>query len=168
MQDTPRQDRPTLDAETFFGDTITTFAGALEDMVGLEDASGFVSRVGNDMGIQIGEGYRDADGHLPATLPDIADILADLKGRIGGCFEVSDVTDMRAVLVGHACPFGARVAGRPSLCMMTTNVFGRIAADATGYAAVTIEQAIALGHPRCRVVVDLARHGSDDAHEFFR
>jgi len=39
--------------------------------------------------------------------------------------------------------------------MMTSNVFGRIAADNTGYAAVEIEDAIARGDANCRVIVYL-------------
>lgn len=45
--------------------------------------------------------------------------------------------------------------GRPALCMMTSNVFGSIAADTLGYSKVAIEQAIARGDAGCRVVVYL-------------
>jgi hypothetical protein len=39
--------------------------------------------------------------------------------------------------------------------MMTSNVFGSIAADNLGYSKVVIEQAIARGDAGCRVVVYL-------------
>ncbi|NJM10088.1 MAG: transcriptional regulator, partial [Bdellovibrionaceae bacterium] len=42
---------------------------------------------------------------------------------------------------------------RPSMCMMTSNIFGYIAAQNLGYAKVAIEAAIANGDPSCRVVV---------------
>ena len=40
--------------------------------------------------------------------------------------------------------------------MMTSNVFGVIAAENLGYAKVSLEQTIAQGHGGCRVVVYLA------------
>ncbi len=59
------------------------------------------------------------------------------------------------MLGNRACPFGEKVAGRPALCMMTSNVFGVIAAENLGYAKVAIEESIARGDPGCRVVVYL-------------
>jgi hypothetical protein len=47
--------------------------------------------------------------------------------------------------------------GRPALCMMTSNVFGSIAADNLGYSKVVIEEAIARGDAGCRVVVYLKK-----------
>jgi hypothetical protein len=41
------------------------------------------------------------------------------------------------------------------MCMMTSNVFGSIAAENLGYAKVVLEETIALGAPGCRVVVYL-------------
>ena len=39
--------------------------------------------------------------------------------------------------------------------MMTSNVFGSIAADNLGYAKVELQRTIAAGHEGCRVVVHL-------------
>lgn len=47
------------------------------------------------------------------------------------------------MLGNRACPFGDKVIGHPALCMMTSNVFGSIAADNLGYAKVVVEEAIA-------------------------
>ncbi len=41
------------------------------------------------------------------------------------------------------------------MCMMTSNVFGNIAAENLGYAKVVLEETIAEGAPGCRVVVHL-------------
>ena len=41
------------------------------------------------------------------------------------------------------------------MCMMTSNVFGSIAADNLGYAKVVLEETIALGASGCRVTVYL-------------
>jgi hypothetical protein len=57
------------------------------------------------------------------------------------------------------------VVGRPSLCMMTSNVFGVLAAESAGYAKVVLEQTIAQGDPGCRVVVYLKPGPAADAAE---
>ncbi|SDU15823.1 diguanylate cyclase [Stappia sp. ES.058] len=64
---------------------------------------------------------------------------------MGGRVESIDGDEI--VLVNSRCPFAEQVKGRPSLCMMTTNVFGRIVATANGYAHVEIVEAIATDHP---------------------
>jgi CheY-like chemotaxis protein len=59
------------------------------------------------------------------------------------------------VLGNRACPLAEKVVGRPR--MMTSNVFGGIAAENLGYAKVVLEQAIARGDSGCRVVRSLPR-----------
>jgi hypothetical protein len=44
---------------------------------------------------------------------------------------------------------------RRSMCMMTSNVFGHIAAGNLGYGKVELQRTIAEGYPECRVVVYL-------------
>lgn len=41
------------------------------------------------------------------------------------------------------------------MCMMTSNVFGAIAAENLGYAKVELQETIARGYPRYRVVLYL-------------
>ena len=53
--------------------------------------------------------------------------------------------------------------GRPSLCMMTSNVFGSIAARNLGYARVELQETIAEGAPGCRVTVHLRGPGAGEA-----
>jgi hypothetical protein len=55
--------------------------------------------------------------------------------------------------------------------MMTSNVFGRIAAENLGYAKVELQETIAMGHPGCRVVVHLRPSTvteAADGREYFR
>jgi hypothetical protein len=55
--------------------------------------------------------------------------------------------------------------------MMTSNVFGAIAANNLGYAKVELQETIAQGHPGCRVVVYLkTSEGSEGAvgREYFK
>jgi hypothetical protein len=54
-----------------------------------------------------------------------------------------------------ACPFGDKVIGRESMCMMTSNVFGHIAAQNLGYARIELQDTIARGGVGCRVVLHL-------------
>jgi predicted ArsR family transcriptional regulator len=68
-------------------------------------------------------------------------------------FFVIEETEDKIVFGNRACPFGDKVKGRPSLCMMTSNVFGTIASDNLGYAKVALEETIAKGDPGCKVTV---------------
>jgi predicted ArsR family transcriptional regulator len=79
----------------------------------------------------------------------------DLKRRIQGDFYVIEESDDKIVLGNRACPFAEKVIGRPALCMMTSNVFGVIAAENLGYSKVVLEETIAQGHSGCRIVVHL-------------
>lgn len=144
-----------LDRDGFQGDLIRELSGVLEDLVGLEEASGFISIVGQNMGTRLDCDYRKALAVSRLTRPQVADVLVDLKARIQGDFYVIEQDDERIVLGNRVCPFGDKVHGRPSMCMMTSNVFGVIASENLGYAKVSLEQTIAQGDPGCRVVIYL-------------
>lgn len=157
-----------LDPQTFFCTLSTTLAGALEDVIGYEDAAAFVASVGDIMGMQIAALYRLEQGALPQDPARVAALACDLKARIGGSFSVEAVEADEVQLTGCRCPFGAQAAGRPSLCMMTTNVLGRIAAEATGYAAVRVDESLAMGHGRCAVSLRFSPDRLPEGyHEFF-
>lgn len=160
-------DRPPLNAENFFGDVIGELSGILEDVVGLSDAEGFIATVGDRVGLSISDRF-EIGKHM--TPQQIGDILVDLKARIGGDFRVAALTDRKIVLTNARCPFGARVIGKKSLCMMTTNVFGRVTSDRNGYAHISIDDSIAAGANHCQVTVTLEpEEGTQDhGHEFFR
>lgn len=160
-----------LDREDFFGNLLEELAGNLEDIVGLDEASGFISLVGQNVGEQIDRAYRRELETEQLTRSQVSEVLVDLKRRIQGDFYVIEQSDERIVLGNRACPFGDRVLSHPSLCMMTSNVFGVIAAENLGYARVELEKTIARGDPGCRVVVHLDRDtgGSDrSGREYFR
>ncbi|UOA26480.1 methanogen output domain 1-containing protein [Pseudosulfitobacter sp. DSM 107133] len=156
-----------LPRDAFFADIIGELAGALEDVIGLEDAAGFVAMVGNRIGDDLSRRYGEI-GFPQETAEDIGRMCVDIKNQISGTFEVEEATDEKVTFTNCDCPFGNRVNGRPSLCMMTTNVFGRIAANATGYARVHVSESIAAGHDRCRVTVGLKPDENAGGHEFFR
>ena len=145
----------TLERDLFLRSLLRELSGVLQDVVGLDEAAGYISVVGSAIGEQINREYGRAlatDRFSPAQ---VVEILVDLKRRIQGDFYLIEADATKLVLGNRACPFGAFVHGRPSLCMMTSNVFGRIAADNLGYARVELEATIAEGAPGCRVVVHL-------------
>lgn len=144
-----------LDRDIFMRTLIRDLAGTLEDVVGLDEAAGFVSVVGQRIGERIDASYRQALGVAAFDRPQVAEVLVDLKRRIDGDFHIVEQSDERLVFGNSACPFGDKVLGRPSMCMMTSNVFGTIAAQNLGRAKVVLENTIAEGAPRCRVVVHL-------------
>ena len=146
-------------------------AGTLQDVVGLEEASGFISVVGQRIGEKINDDYKAALGVPELNRAQVAEVLVDLKRRIQGRFSIFEVTDERIVFTNSACPFAEKVLGRPSMCMMTSNVFGVIAAENLGQAKVLPEQTIARGDAGCRVVVYL-KHSAQalaaDGREYFK
>lgn len=142
-----------LERDLFLRTLLRHLAGTLQDVVGLEEASGFISIVGQEIGDEINQAYQNALAVSQLSREQVAEVLVDLKRRIQGDFYIVEQSDERMVFGNRACPFAEKVIGRPALCMMTSNVFGSIAADNLGYAKVVIEQAIARGDAECRVVV---------------
>jgi predicted ArsR family transcriptional regulator len=144
-----------LERDVFLRTLVRHLAGTLQEVVGLEEASGFVSVVGQKIGDEINSAYTAALAVEQLTREQVADVLVDLKRRIQGDFFIIEEDDQKIVLGNRACPFAEKVVGRPALCMMTSNVFGSIAAQNLGYAKVVLEKAIARGDSGCRVVVHL-------------
>ncbi len=154
-----------LERDTFMRSVIRELAGTLEDIVGLEETSGFISLVGQHLGQEIEALYKQALGTDNLDREQVAKVLVDLKARIRGDFYLIEADETKIVLGNRACPFAEKVKGRNSMCMMTSNVFGSIAASNLGYAKVVLEQTIARGDPGCRVVLHLQPGEAADAQE---
>ncbi|HEX2188439.1 MAG TPA: methanogen output domain 1-containing protein [Longimicrobiaceae bacterium] len=144
-----------LERDVFLRTLLRELAGTLQEVVGVEEAAGFVSVVGQAMGRQIDEQYRAALQVDRLSREQVSDVLVDLKRRIRGDFYVVSEDDEKIVLGNRVCPFAEKVLGRPALCMMTSNVFGTIAAENLGYGKVELQRSIAEGHTECRVTVYL-------------
>lgn len=159
-----------LDRDVFLRRLLRELAGTLQDVVGLPEAAGYISVVGASIGEHINGAYREALAVDRLSRDQVTAVLIDLKRRIHGDFFVVEETEDQIVLGNRACPFGSHVVGRPSLCMMTSNVFGAIAAENLGYAAVSLERTIAQGHGGCRVVIRLrpAEEVEPEVREYFR
>ena len=160
-----------LERDLFLRTLLRELTGTLQDLVGLKEASGFVSVVGRSMGEQINHTYRSAWQVSKLSREQVTQVLVDLKARIQGEFYVVEETEDKIVFGNKTCPFAKKVVGRPSLCMMTSNVFGSITADNLGYAKVELQETIANGDQGCRVVVYLTpTEEAEDAEgrEYFK
>lgn len=160
-----------LERDVFLRTLIRELAGALQEIVGIEEASGFVSVVGQNMGRQIEEMYKRGLQVSHLNREQVAAVLLDLKRRIKGDFYIIEESDEKIVFGNRACPFAEKVIGRPAMCMMTSNVFGSIAANNLGYSKVQLQQTIAEGHAQCRVVVYLkptAEAAAAKGREYFK
>lgn len=159
-----------LERDVFLRTLIKELAGALQDVVGLEEASGYVSIVGQKVGDRINEDYKRALEVERLSREQVPAVLVDLKRRIRGDFYVIEETAEKIVLGNRACPFEDKVIGRPAMCMMTSNVFGVITAENIGYAKVALKETIAEGARGCRVVVYLTpseEANSENGREYF-
>jgi hypothetical protein len=146
-------------------------SGLLEDVIGIKEASGLISVVGHSLGSWINGEYRRALKVSCLTREQVAEVCVDLKRRIQGDFYVIEETPEKIVFGNRACPFGEKVAGRVSMCMMTSNVFGHVAAQNLGYARVDLQETIARGDKGCRIVVYLepaAGSANSEEREYFR
>jgi predicted ArsR family transcriptional regulator len=160
-----------LERDVFLRDLIRELSGTLQDVVGLQQAAGFISVVGQNVGDKINRHYKGALQVSQLNRAQVAAVLVDLKRRIEGDFYIIEETEDKIVLGNRACPFREQVDGRPSMCMMTSNVFGAIAADNLGYAKVELQKTIAAGHSECRVVVYLKTTGESEnveGREYFK
>ena len=160
-----------LERDGFLRDLIRELSGTLQEVVGTKQASGYISVVGQHIGDKINQEYKAALKVSQLDREQVAAVLVDLKRRIQGDFYIIEETDEKLVFGNRACPFRERVIGRPSMCMMTSNVFGAIAAENLGYSKVELQQTIAEGASECRVVVYLQpteKSAAADGREYFK
>jgi predicted ArsR family transcriptional regulator len=160
----------TLDRDLFLRELLRELSGTLEEIVGFDEAAGFISIVGQRIGDWLNNDYRSAWHCDKLSRDQVAQVLVDLKRRIQGGFHIISVDADKIVLGNRACPFGDKVRDRNSLCMMTSNVFGTITAENLGYAKVALHETFARGDSGCHIVVylnetDEAR--KDEGNEYF-
>lgn len=154
-----------LERDLFLRSLIRELAGVLQEIVGYEETAGYISLVGHNIGEWINELYKRELGVDVLSRQQVLEVLIDLKRRIHGDFSVLQQENEKIVLVNSACPFADKVQDRPCMCMMTSNVFGRIAASNLGYAKVILQQTIAKGDAQCEVILYLKKTPeSESAH----
>lgn len=170
MSNGQTEDDVFLDRDVFFRRLLRELAGTLEEVVGLEMAEGYISSVGSQVGQWIDAEYRRCRETEQFDRDGVAELCVRLKDRIGGGFYLVSSDETKLEFGNHRCPFGEMVRGRSSLCMMTSNVFGRIGADNLGYARVELNETIARGAEGCSVTVHLKPAGElgPDEREYYR
>ena len=158
-----------IDHQGLFNILVADMAELLESIAGIDDACAYVSGIAARLGADIEQRYKTALGIQHLNRNQLIEVLIDLKNRAGGKFSVIEQDEERIVFGNCACPLGQAAANHPSLCMLTSNIFGRLTANAVGYAAVDLEETIAKGAAGCRVVLHLKRTElSPDTREYFR
>jgi anti-sigma regulatory factor (Ser/Thr protein kinase) len=152
--------------ESFLRALVVQLAQTLEFDQGPDAADAAVAQVGTDVGGRMEEEFRRAEHVVGRMTPEqIAHCYTRLKQAIGGGFYVIEASEEQIVLGNTRCPFGDVVSRAPSLCRMTSSVFGGIAARNSDVpVTVLLEERIAVGDPGCRVVVRLQ---GDDAGATF-
>ncbi len=144
-----------LNRDLFLRSLIRDLAGTLEDVVGHDEAAGYISLVGQHIGNWINDLYTTELKVTTLSRNQVTEALVDLKRRIHGNFSILSQDEEKIILENSACPFEEMVLDRPSMCMMTSNVFGVITANNLGYAKVSLEETIARRCGKCRVVIYL-------------
>ncbi|WP_198244868.1 sigma 54-interacting transcriptional regulator [methane-oxidizing endosymbiont of Gigantopelta aegis] len=123
---------------------------------GQEQAQQLIEHIARTAGCYFEEIYR-ADSNKENTLDreSYIELILGLKNNIGGKFSLSSSTQDSIKVCNSRCPFGEKVVNFPSLCGMTSSVFGGIAARNFGYAKVEIAKSIANHDGCCEVYIHL-------------
>ncbi|NJO05515.1 MAG: PAS domain S-box protein [Chloroflexaceae bacterium] len=148
----------TLDRDQFMRQLISSLGHLNEGILGSDVAGAYIMNVGLSMGAAIEAQYKQFWGiERSFTLDEYAHVIIDLKQKIKGNFSLVSKDAQKVVVHTTSCPFDTFVRRSPSLCFMTSSVFGGIAARNFGYAKVILHKRIALGDPGCYVTVYLQR-----------
>lgn len=141
--------------EPFLRALVVELAESVDRSEGPAVAEAAIASVGAKVGHRMEEAYRaEHDLTEDLTPEQVAALYVGLKSAIGGDFYVVDIDDEKIVLGNRRCPFGDAVRQAPSLCRMTSSVFGGIGArSANREIAVHLQERIAVGDSECRVVI---------------
>lgn len=152
-----------LNKHVFLAKLITQYARVHRKAAG-PVAEEYIRQIGIRTGEWIEGYYKEYSS--PWTIEQYVDILIDLKNKIGGQFEILSIDGDRIVMKAIQCPFGDDVTHAPHLCMMTSSVFGGIAARHFGYGKVSLRKQMALGHENCEIAIYLSPDDSEEGIEY--
>ena len=158
-----------IQQQHFYRKCLLDINDVLEQIIGTEESGAFVGLVANRLADFFMDAYRASSGHRRYSTTQLANLLVDLKRRIGGDFYIESVCASKIVLRNRRCPFGKEVVGNTAMCNMTAGVFGKIVAESQNYAAVSIDEAIAHGDKQCQITIllDLDENLPPNYKEFF-
>jgi hypothetical protein len=77
-----------LERDVFLRRLLRELSGSLQEVVGLKDASGYISVVGAAMGEHLDDAYRNALAVEKLDRKQVSEVLVDLKKRIQGQFYI--------------------------------------------------------------------------------
>ena len=158
-----------INQKSFYLQTLIELNGVLDELIGESESGAFLNHVAEKIGNLFLTLYQDGTEKRRFTPHQLAEVLVDLKSRVGGQFSIVDVSKTRILLCNTRCPFGDSVIGRPSMCLMTSTVFGKIVADSNGYAGVNIDKAIAQGDDSCviEILLEPTKNDPSSYREYF-
>ena len=143
-----------LNPVSFLGIHYPECQGCDQRCGGQGDTRNYIEHVGLAASHCLEETARACLGYAgPITADQYADLIINLKNRIGGNFSRSSGPSGAIQVVNSRCPFGDMVKEAPELCRMTASVFGGIAARNFGYGKVELKKRIALNHSHCEVCI---------------
>jgi len=141
-----------LNRESYLNTIVNSLSSLLESVIGLEEASGFISTVGQKIGDEINSYYRKAVGGK-LSKKQVIQALIDFKQRIQSDFFIVEETDNLVVFGCKNCPYNNKASKSKSLCMMTSSIFGIIVAENLGYAKIELKETMADNCSECRIVI---------------
>ncbi|MGE3267893.1 MAG: ATP-binding protein [Chloroflexota bacterium] len=145
-----------LSRDVFMRQLIAGLGHLNEGILGADIAGAYIMNVGLSMGAAIESEYKAFwKIERPFTLSEYAHVIVDLKQKIRGNFSLVSLEADKVVVRTSSCPFDEFVRQSPSLCFMTSSVFGGIAARNFGYSKVILHRRIALGDDGCLVTIFL-------------
>ncbi|WP_349407396.1 methanogen output domain 1-containing protein [Pseudalkalibacillus sp. SCS-8] len=142
--------QPKLTGTIFLSKLITQYAHLHGRTVG-KHAEEYIKQIGIKTGEWIESFYSGQDEVW--SVDRYAEVIVDLKNSIGGHFQIDEVHDDHVIVKAKDCPFGEVVKDAPHLCMMTSSVFGGIAARRFGFGKVNLRKRIATGDSGCEVAI---------------
>jgi hypothetical protein len=144
-----------LDRNIFLTNLLRELTGTLEEVLGINEVSCFMSIVGQTLGEQIDHDYKQALAASTLTREQVTEVLADLSRRIHGDFCLIEEDENKIVLANRGCPLGDQIVCHPSLFMIISSIFGVIVAENLGYAKIELQESVVKGQLSCRIVVHL-------------
>jgi len=145
-----------LTPNTFLQTFILSLMSASEQLE-KQQSEQLIEQIAKTAGCFFEEVYRSEKGNkeMALDIESYIELLLELKNNVGGNFSLSSSNQDSIALYNNKCPFGDKVVNLPSLCNMTSNVFGGIAARNFGYAKVEIAKSIAKRDGCCEVNIHL-------------
>jgi PAS domain S-box-containing protein len=155
-----------LNRDMFMRNLIANLGHLNEGVLGSDVTGAYIMNVGLSMGAQIEELYKNFwQIERSFTVEEYTQVIVDLKQKINGNFSPVYVDEEKVVVKTTSCPFDKIVRKSPSLCYMTSSVFGGIASRNFGYAKVALNKRIALGDEGCHVTVYLKKTDESQASD---